>query len=196
MDKPTKSILSLTDAQIDEASETYAPIDEAVTIRIGNIEARLSGGQYLAPWKRFALTLMIESIDERPIYFASSGNAATSLGVQPYLVRQGLAFRLNNGTLSANGDHGFTRLLASPYSALTGEWLDVERTKTLLDEVFVHREGLPDSWDHWPDIATLGIPNYYSWVYMALVQEAIQRNDVEALDRYRARADAWSSLGT
>ena len=196
MDKPTKSILSLTDEQIEEAAGTYAPIDEAVTIRIGNIEARLSGGQYFAPWKRFALMLMIESIDERPIYFASSGNAATSLGVQPYLVRQGLAFRLNNGPLSADGDHGFTRLLASPYSAVTGEWLDVERTRTLLDEVFVHREGLPDSWDHWPDVATLGIPNYYSWVYMALVQEAIQRNDVEALDRYRARAEAWSSLGT
>jgi hypothetical protein len=55
---------------------------------------------------------------------------------------------------------------------------------------------MPDGWDHWPDIATIGIPNYYSWAYMALVQAAVQTGDTEALDRYQAESEAWSALGT
>jgi hypothetical protein len=196
LEPPTKSIIPLTDEQIREAAQAYAPVEQAVTIPIGNVQAQLTGGQFLAPWQRFALALMIESIDERPIYFASSGNAAVSLGVQPYLVRQGLAFRLNNGPLTEDDENGFTRLNPSPYSSVTGEWVDVERTQTLLDEVFSHRSGIPDGWDHWPDLATIGIPNYYAWVYLALVQAAIQSNDTDALDRYQARAEAWSALGT
>ena len=62
--------------------------------------------------------------------------------------------------------------------------------------MFIHREGIPDEWGHWPDIATIGIPNYYSWVYLAVMQAAIQSGDTEALDRYQARAEAWSALGT
>ena len=195
IDMPTKSIMPLTDEQITSAAGAYAPVEEAVTIPIGNVEARISGGQYLAPWQRFALTLMIESIDERPIYFASSGNAAVSLGVQPYLVRQGLAFRLNNGELAEDGERGITRLMPSPYLSVTGEWIDRDRTQALLDDVFIHRTGIPDDWDHWPDLATIGIPNYYAWVYLSLVQSALQDNDTEALDRYQERAEAWTALG-
>jgi GNAT superfamily N-acetyltransferase len=194
--RPESSILGLTDAQIDEGAANYARVDQPVAIRIGNIEARLAGDQYLAPWQRFALTLMVESIDERPIYFASSGNAAQSLGVQPFLVRQGLAFKLHNGPLEEADEPGYERLTDSPYTPVTGEWVDVERTQLLLDRVFVHRSGIPDDWGHWPDIATIGIPNYYSWAYLALVQAAIQSGDTEALDRYQARAEAWSRLGT
>jgi len=193
---PTKTILPLTDEQIDQASGQYSRIDQPVTVRIGQVEARLAGGQFLAPWQRFALTLMVESIGDRPIYFASSGNAALSLGVEPYLVRQGLAFKLHDGPLEEEGEHGYVRLAQTPYAPVTGDWVDVARTRTLVDEVFVHRTGIPHEWDHWPDISTLGIPNYYSWAYLALVQVAIQAGDTEALDRYQAKAEAWSVLGT
>jgi hypothetical protein len=193
---PTKTILPLTDEQIDQASGQYSRIDQPVTILIGQVEARLAGGQFLAPWQRFALTLMVESIGDRPIYFASSGNAALSLGVEPYLVRQGLAFKLHDGPLEEEGEHGYVRLAQTPYAPVTGDWVDVARTRTLVDEIFVHRTGIPHEWDHWPDISTLGIPNYYSWAFLALVQAAIQAGDTEALDRYQAEAEAWSVLGT
>jgi len=192
---PTKSILTLTDEQIAEASAAYSQIQQAVTLQIGNIQARLPGNQYLAPWQRFALQLMVESIDDRPIYFASSGNAAVSLGVQPYLVRQGLAFKLHNGPIAESGD-AFTRLDPSPYSGVTGDWLDENRSRTLMDDVFLHRGGIPNDWDHWPDIATVGIPNYYSWVYTALMQASSQSGDMESVDRYRIEAEAWLALGT
>ncbi len=190
---PTKTILPLTDPQIDEGAQAFTRVDESVTIEIGDIRAPIPGGQYLAPWQRFALTILVESIEDRPIYFASSGNAAASLGVHPHLVRQGLAFKLYNGD---PGTAGFTRLEPSPYTVGTGDWLDVPRTEQLVDDVFVHRGGIPDGWGHWPDIATLGIPNYYSWVYTALMQAATQRGDTEAVDRLRERAQVWLALGT
>jgi hypothetical protein len=192
VEAPTRSILPLTDEQIEEAAAAYSRLDQSVTLQIGQIQAQLPGGQYLAPWQRFALTLLVESIDDRPIYFASSGNAAASLGIQPYLVRQGLAFRLHDGLPEENA--AFTRLDDSPYSPITGAWLDTERTRLLAEEVFLHRGGLPE-WDHWPDIATLGIPNYYSWVYLSLMQEAIQSGAVSDVDGYRAQAELWSALG-
>ena len=83
----------------------------------------------------------------------------------------------------------------SPYRAVTGAWLDVERTETLANDVFIHRGEIPN-WDHWPDIATLGIPNYYSWVYAALMESANQRGDAAAVEAYRAEAEAWLALGT
>lgn len=192
---PTESIIPLTDEQIDEAAAGLARVDQSVVVQIGDIEARIPGGQYLSPWQRFALTLMVTAIDDRPIYFASSGNAALSLGVEPYLVRQGLAFRLYNGPLSEAEDD-FVQLEDPTLTPVTGRWLDPDRTEFLVEEVFIHRGGLPDEWEHWPDIATIGIPNYYAWVYLALLQEVIQSGDTEALDRYRARYQAWTELGT
>ena len=67
--------------------------------------------------------------------------------------------------------------------------------RLLADEVFIHRGGIPD-WDHWPDIATIGIPNYYSWVYLALIEAARATDDVVARDRYEVQAQMWQSLGT
>ncbi len=195
IERPTKTILPLTDEQIEEAASAYSRLDEPVALQIGNIEARLPGEQLLSPWQRFALTLLIESAGDRPVYFASSGSAAVSLGVQPYLVRQGLAYRLHNGSLEEN-EEGFHRLAPSPYSPVTGTWIDTERTRVLVEEVFVHRGGLPEEWDHWPDIATLGIPNYYSWVYLALMQAATEEGDAEAMARYREKAEVWSTLGS
>jgi hypothetical protein len=75
-----------------------------------------------------------------------------------------------------------------------GRYVDVPRTATLLEEVFIHRSGLPD-WERWPDHATIGIPNYYAWAYWALSQAAYQRNDQAASERYQQRAEAWTRLG-
>ena len=193
---PTKSIIPLTDEQIEQVSHNVVPIQGTRQLPLGNIVATIRDGAYLMPWQQYALALINEVIDDRPIYFASSGNAASELGVNNYLVRQGLAFRLNNGPLPESEIDGLLQMESSPYTSVTGEWVDVARTQTLVDDVFIHRSGLPDDWTHWPDVATIGIPNYYAWSYLALVQAAIQTSDQDALDRYQARAEAWTLLGT
>jgi hypothetical protein len=148
----------------------------------------------LEPWRQFALNLINDSIGERPIYFASSGNAASSLGMRDYLVREGLAFRLHNGAIVADDARGVVRMGESPFTAVTGDWVDVDRTATLFDEVFIHRGGLPDEWRYWPDRSTLGIPSYYAWGYIALAQAALQSNEPDSLMRYQERVEAWSVL--
>jgi Protein O-mannosyl-transferase TMEM260-like len=190
---PTKSIIPLTDDQIEQVAGRYAPVDQNMQLLLGNVTTVLHAGDVLSPWQQFALNLISQSIGERPIYFASSGNAAASLGLQSYLVRQGLAFKLNNGQLVEGS--GVEQMEPSAYTAVIGAWVDVTRTRALLDQVFIHRAGLPDDWKHWPDLATLGIPSYYAWGYFALAQAAIQDSDQTALDRYQARAEAWSVLG-
>ena len=164
-----------------------------VPSRLGNVRATLPANQYLYPWQQFALAIISTGIGDRPIHFASSGNAAQSLGVAPYLVRQGLAFKLFNGDPASAP--GVVEMVRSPLSPVTGPFLDVPRTRTLLDSVFVHRSDLP-AWDHWPDPSTIGIPNYYAWAYYSLAQAYAQENDDAQLERYRDRGDAWSLLGS
>ncbi len=207
---PTRSIMPLTDEQIVQVASRYVPIEQSLQLQIGNVTTVLRAGELLSPWQQFALNLISEAIEERPIYFASSGNAAANLGLSSYLIREGLAFRLHNGPpsedeastdgaasdASAAGElSGLMRMDPSPYAPVIGEWVNLTRTRTLLDEVFIHRSGLPDEWSHWPDHATIGIPSYYGWAYLALTQAAIQSENDAALDRYQERAEVWLSFG-
>ena len=77
---------------------------------------------------------------------------------------------------------------------VTGAWLDVARTRTLAEEVFIHRTGIPDEWDHWPDRSTIGIPAYYAWVFAALAQSAVQTGDDDVRIAYEDRLIAWQTL--
>ena len=191
---PRKSILALDDAVIEQVASPagYVAMEEGREFRLGPVVASLDGGTVVFPWQQFALALIQNSIDDRPIYFASSGNAARSLGLSPYLVRQGLALRLNPGPPDLSP--GNVLMQDASLVPVTGPWLDEERTRTLVDSVFVHRGGIPDEWAHWPDRSTIGIPNYYAWVYAALVQSAIQSNDESSGAPYEDRLIAWQAL--
>jgi hypothetical protein len=158
------------------------------------VVASIAGGTVIFPWQQFALLLIQNSIEDRPIYFASSGSAARDLGVVPYLVRHGMAFRLYPGPPDLNLRN---ILLEDPQIIpVTGAWLDVERTRTLAEDVFVHRTGIPDEWSHWPDRSTIGIPSYYAWVFAALAQSALQSGDDEQRRAYEDRLIAWQILGS
>jgi hypothetical protein len=167
-------------------------LDEDRDFPLGPVVASIAGGTVIYPWQQFALLLIQSSIGDRPIYFASSGSAARELGVMPYLVRHGLAFRLSPGPPDLNPRN---LLLEDPQIIpVTGAWLDVERTRTLAEEVFVHRTGIPDAWNHWPDRSTIGIPTYYAWVFAALAQSAIQSGDDDVRLTYEDRLIAWQIL--
>src|SRR5690606_36357152 len=139
------------------------PIDRTQSFAFGEVVATLPAGMVLYPWQQFLLAMVSTSLGDRPIYFASSGNAAADVGLAAHLVREGLAFRLHPGPLPQSAPDSVEALPRDTQLArYTGAYVNVPRTRTLLNEVFVHRSGLPD-WDHWPDHATIGIPNYYAW---------------------------------
>jgi hypothetical protein len=194
---PTRSILNLPDSTIDNVSRGLVPNREDRTLDLPfGVTALLRGGTYIEPWQQFALFIIRDGLGERPIHFASSGNAADFLGLNPFLVRQGLAFRLNEGLPDSTAGEGIVELAQSMYTGVTGVWLDAERTRTLAEEVFVHRSGLPRAWEYWPYRAVLGIPSYYSWVHVALQQWAAQEGMGEEALRNQNLAEAWLTLAS
>jgi hypothetical protein len=194
---PSRSILALDDVTIDRVAQTLVPMREDRTVELGSgVMARLPGGSYVEPWHQFALSIINTALGDRPIYFASSGNAASQLGLTPFLVRQGLAFRLNEGPPDPATSDSVVELPPSPFTNVTGIFLDGPRTDLLAREVFLHRSGLPDAWPRWPWRAVLGIPSYYSWVHYALYEWARTEGDQEAAEYNLGRAEAWARLRT
>ena len=108
------------------------------------VSALLRAGSYVDPWHQFALAIISNSMGDRPVYFASSGNAAQQLGLGPFLVREGVAYRVNPGLPDPDTMDNIVELEISPFSGVTGIWLNEERTRTLAWEVFMHRDGLPE----------------------------------------------------
>ena len=184
-----------TDEAIERTASQLAPVDSIQTVSLGPISGVIVGQRGLAPWQVFALWAIRNSIGDRPIYFASSGRAPNDLGVRRYVIRQGLAFRLWPGDpLELAGSGVIPNQTFDAYTGVVGPWVDVERTRTLAYDVFIHRSGLPE-WTEWKDKSTIGIPNYYSWVYRALLVHAEPAGDQEAAEEYRAHAEAWARLG-
>ncbi len=194
---PTRSILDesrFTDQAIEQAAVQPVPIDSVQAVPLGPISGVITGQRGLAPWQVFGLWAIRNSIGDRPIYFSSS-SAASELGVRPYVIRQGVAFRLWPGNPAELAEDGVIRNQTfDAYASVVGPWVDVVRTRTLAHDVFIHRSGLPE-WAEWKDKSTIGIPNYYSWLYRALLEHARQTGDQEAIEEYRARTDAWARLG-
>lgn len=197
---PTRSVFhELDDETVGQVAQSLVPLEEARQMNVGPLVATMTADQYMYPWHQFSLAAIARSIGDRPVYFASSGSAgaASAFGLRYHLVRQGLAFRLWPGDpaeLASQGVRGNTD--TSALAGVVGPWLDMERTRVLAEEVFVHRGGLPDEWEYWPDGSTIGIPNYYAWVFLGLYQDAVRQNDEEAANRFAERWEAWVQLAT
>jgi len=189
---PTQSILPISDEEISLRSTRGEVVTGPITAPGITFNFPI-GRNVLQPWQQYAVILIANSITERPIYFASSSQA-TSLGLSDRVVRQGLAFRLVTEPLAEAAGSDWVDIAGSNYAHITGPMVDVKRTQTLADEVFMHRSGLPDEWTFWPGPSTRGIPGYYLWVYTALAEgKARQGEDEEAL-HYIERSQAWNRL--
>ena len=194
---PSRSALpGLSDATIDSIATEYMNSGPTgAVVNVGPVDAQLLPDMTIQPWHRIALSVIANSWGERPIYFASSGGAASALGLDPYAVRHGLAFKLSPGFPQPDSTNAIRMMPPSdPNTQVTGNWVDIERTATLLEEVFVHRGEIPD-WSHWPDHSTVGIPNYYAWAYIALFQAAAARGDSDEMALWRERFEPWLLLG-
>src|SRR5690606_6234336 len=95
---PTKSIVPLELGEIQQVAGTRPyQLQESLLYRAGNIETVLQQGTWMVPSRVFLAAMITTAIDDRPIYFAMTTQAYEDLSLRPYLIRQGLAFKLNNG---------------------------------------------------------------------------------------------------
>ncbi|HLU24074.1 MAG TPA: DUF2723 domain-containing protein, partial [Longimicrobiales bacterium] len=192
---PTRSVFQLTDEQIDEIAATLPFVTrDPLAFRAGAIESTIPAGTIMIPADIFMTAIITAAVDDRPIYFASTTSAYEKLNLWDFLIRQGVAFKLNNGPVEEDPERGIVRIPESPLTPALGQHIDLPRTDALLWNVFMHRGGIPDEWTRWVDASTQGFPVYYAYTHHAAAQAHRARGNLEEAARHLERADAWLSL--
>ncbi|HET7275825.1 MAG TPA: DUF2723 domain-containing protein [Longimicrobiaceae bacterium] len=189
---PTEGILPLTDAEIDRVTTTgYVQLPASMTFEARGIEATLPAGTILPAADQFILTIVKEAWGDRPVYFAATTNAHRNLGLDDYVARQGVAYKLL--TPEEIGEV-VPMPQNQPYSIIYGAYMDVERTRKLLWEEFMYHNLLEAP--HWKDDSTRNIPTYYGYAHIALAQAQQILGNEEAAARNVERAEEWMELST
>jgi hypothetical protein len=193
---PLRTILPLDDATINQIATTPATASrEAQVFKAGLIESTIPPGTYLIPADIYMAQMIVSAIDDRPIYYAMTTAAYDDLHLRPFLIRQGLAYKLNNGPVqpdSTRGIYAVPEVGALP--ALLGPYIDLTRTETLLNDVFVHRGGFPDRWNHWVDSATEGIPMYYAYTHFGVSAILERLGNTTGAAEHSARGQLFYTL--
>jgi Protein O-mannosyl-transferase TMEM260-like len=153
---PKGPLVQMTPEQADSVPP-YLEIQRPMTFESGQIKAtidpqRLSVPNVLQRADIFVLKIIAESFKERPIYFSrTSAGYGNELGLGSYLLTQGLATKVFIPPAVAGRD-----TLLVPGAG----WMDLQRTKTLWDSVFVGKNSLMKRND-WIDRPSVGIPYLY-----------------------------------
>jgi hypothetical protein len=161
--KPATGPLKMSLADADKVP-LVADIPQTALFTAGKIRAVLTPRQ-IPRADILVLQMIKDSHAERPFYLSrTSGGYGTELGMQRYLLTQGLARKLMPDTIVATMDT----------MAIPGEgYLDVPRTRVLWDSVFVAKKSIARRHD-WVDQPSVGIP----YLYVsggAILAEALQR---------------------
>jgi hypothetical protein len=181
--KPASSPIKMTMEQADSVP-SYIQIDRPMTFQGGPIKAtidpqRLSIPGVLQRADIFVLRMIADSFGDRPIYLSrTSAGYGSELGIGSYLLTQGLATKLFIPPATANKD----TLLVSGAG-----WVDVARTKTLWDSVFVGHRSLAMRHD-WVDRPSVGIPYLYVATGLMLSEVLQATGDSTSATRILAEA--------
>jgi hypothetical protein len=176
---PTSAVLLADAGTLDRVQSGY--IDRDVTVPFPDLAVTYPAGTPLTRVQRIALSIIHDSILERPVYFASMGGLMGEMALERWAVRQGVVARLWLRPLDGPSPEGVVQ--GSP--EMGAEWYDVSRSMTLYEEIYDFR-GLRDR-AVWFDRATLNIP----WHFYAL---ALQLSDVAAITgESDERVDALSA---
>jgi len=162
-EKPNETILDLTHEQMDQVGASR--LGENLTIPFPGMAVTYPAETVLNRGHQLALSIIHDSIDERPIFFASTGGLMSELGLDQWAVRHGLAVKLEMRSLAASPPEGWVQGTAE----FGGVWFDLDQSLKLYDTVYQYR-GIRNR-SIWQDRSTLNIP----WQYYAL---ALQLSDV------------------
>ena len=191
---PTQSIIPLSDEQIDEVANTPPYLlGENRVFRAGRIETMLPANTVTIPADVFMAAIVSSAIDDRPVYYAMTTQGFEELNLGGFLIRQGVAFKLNNGPVQADSARGIHAVEDERLAAFTGPFIDLPRTELLVSDVFLHRGGFPE-WGHWVDSATEGIPYYYAYTHYGLSLIYQNQGRADLAQRHMAEAERFLDL--
>ncbi|MEE9207228.1 MAG: DUF2723 domain-containing protein [Gemmatimonadota bacterium] len=180
---PTRAITDLSDEQID-GIPAYQQLQAGVPVPITEaLQITFPSDRIVTHPDIIAILIARYSLGDRPVYFASTAPPVyKAWNLDPYLMRQGLALKLMDGEPESTVNHV---RLDGRYGGL---WLDLERTRTLLWDVF-QLEYLLD-WDLWPDPSTrASIPAQYSLAHLVLGDALTLREETELAERSYERGE-------
>ncbi|HYD55104.1 MAG TPA: DUF2723 domain-containing protein [Gemmatimonadaceae bacterium] len=176
--RPTAPLWRLGPAELD-AIPGYVTLQTPQRFVHGAIDATLPAG-YLTRDRLLVLRAIKDGFPDRPLYF-SLGNYPHTLGLAPYLRRQGLVQRLDPRPLAA-----------SAAIVPVGEsWMDLPRSDALWRSIYGgHRQLLREG--RWLDAPSASIPSAYAFVGQQLAYAHAVRGDtaraLAVMDTVRALA--------
>ncbi|HEY0036050.1 MAG TPA: hypothetical protein VGB66_05145, partial [Longimicrobium sp.] len=189
---PTKSILPLTDDQIlgvVNQGAFYTPQEMVFEAR--GIQAVIPAQKPILPADQFLLTMIKGAWGDRPIYFAGTTNVQFELNLYPFIERQGMVFKLVNAQDAAGAQK---MPEGRQYSPVLGQYLNVERNRRLVDEVFQFHGLDTDAKRRWTDDATRNIPMHYFYAFSAVAAGEQLAGRPQVGQRYEAKALAFQAL--
>ncbi len=163
---PAGPIIDLSPEEMDGIRAGTSSREMAIPL--GPVVVQYPARAFLDRADQLTLAMIVHSLEERPIYFATPSATLSGLGLEPWSVRQGLAAKLVPRDLEEEQPPAFVQ--TSP--GVGGDWFDVQRSLALLEDVYRYR-GLTDR-EVWADRSTLNIPWYF---YATAVQlsDAVSR---------------------
>ena len=179
---PTESIVDLSAEQMDRVAAVR--LQEDLPITFPGIVVRYPADMVLDRGHQLALSIIHDSIDERPIYFASAGGMMGELGLERWGVRHGLLVKLEMRSLDAQTPANWVQGSAD-YGRT---WFDLDRSLELYENVYEYR-GIRDR-AIWPDRSTLNIP----WQYFAMALQLADAARVAGRDAELVRRLEEDSL--
>jgi hypothetical protein len=185
---PKRSILDMSNAEIDAIPDCYPTDNYGRCVVFGdsmfvsitdNVQGVIAKGDYLQRNDILVLRILDRAAGDRPVYFASTTGTYEKFALQPWMVREGVAYRISTTDVQPSE----SVLPLPPQARFAGGrffpfWVDMEKTRALLEDYYVYRDML--EWTFWPDLSTNGIPLQYYQAYSALAQAYLVLNQVEA----------------
>jgi len=156
---PTEDPLSLSYEQLD-ALPPYYEIGSGQVFQNGGVRAALP--ELLERADIVTLQLIQDNLGKRPIYISrTTGDYGERMGMGPYLVGQGMVRKLMPEQVERTD---------SIVQVSTLGWLDVQRTKELLFDVYHTETAARERPFGWPDRPSESILTLYAIVYGTFAQ--------------------------
>ena len=181
---PTRSVIALDDDTIESLTPGFAVDRDTVFQVVEGVEARVRGPDVVYYPDIMVYHIIQQAFADRPVYFAATAPPVYSKwGLHPFLVRHGLAFKVVADPVESPPDR-LDLDAVMPVNTGTPTWVDIDRTRELLWDVF--EVDYLETWDEWPEPSTQSsIPTQYYVAYLTLgLGEQVLGDTIAALRAY------------
>jgi len=186
---PTRSVIAWDDETIDNLEPGFSVQSDTVFQITEGVEAHVRASDNVFYPDIMVFHIIQQAFGDRPVYFAATAPPVfDKWGLQPQLVRHGLALKVVAGPVEETADR--INLADEMPGGGTGSpmWIDRARTTELLWNVF--RVDYLEDWEEWPEPSTeSSIPTQYYVAYLSLGLADQVNEDVTAAKRAYDRAE-------